>query len=140
MRTAKSNYFLQLITCSYENPSTFWKAVNSFKNSPASSLPSHIDCGNYIISDSNEICLDFNKHFADAGYLFDKEYSGPPIINVDYACTLNQASCFSLEPFSVSAVLAALQAIDPRSSTGEDKLKLAKTGCTFSCRSAFAYF
>ena len=27
-----------------------------------------------------------------------------------------------MEPFSVSAVLAALQAIDPRSSTGEDKL------------------
>lgn len=82
--------------------------MNSIKNRPTTSLPSHIDSGDCLISDHNEVCLAFNKRFAEAGHLFEKEYTGPPLISDDCVYTMNQAFQFSFQPFSASVVFETL--------------------------------
>ncbi len=56
------------------------------------------------------------------GIYLKENYSGPLLIDDDCVYTMNHASQFNFHTFSPNNVLEALQAIDTRSSTGEDKL------------------
>ena len=132
MRKAKSDYYLDLITSSFGNPAQFWKAVNLKKGKTSNSLPAHISVNDCIISGQNEICLAFNKHFADAGHLFDRECLGPHPVDVNINFDVDAVSeCvspvdhtpkFSFRPFSQFEVFEALQSLNPKTSTGEDNL------------------
>ena len=76
--------------------------------------PLSIKANNCVISDSSDIKLDFNKHFSEAGHLFDKLFPGPPPMKVpDGSPPLDRVSHFSFQPFTSSEVLRILQSIDP---------------------------
>lgn len=121
VRKAKSEYFLSLVTSSYSNPAMFWKAVNLEKRKTSNTLPTSVRTDNHVILNKSDILLAFNKHFADVAYLFEKEY--PDLSSDNVGClNVGDHTCFSFRPFHYAEVLDALQALDPRSSTGEDKV------------------
>ena len=123
MRKAKSSYFLDLITSSYSNPTNFWKAIDLNKNKTSNSLPTHINYDNLVINDKVEICSAFNRHFDDAGNLFEKTYAGPLLPNASGdSCQLDHRQSFSFNLFSYSNVFDALALINTKSSPGEDNL------------------
>lgn len=111
-----------LITSSYLNSTMFWKAVNLEKRKTSNTLPSSIRADDCVISNRSDILHAFNKHFADVAYLFEKEYPDLPSIDAGCLDTGVHTSSFSFRLFSYAEVLNALQALDPRSSTGEDNL------------------
>lgn len=123
VRNAKSGYYLELITSSYSDPTKFWKAVNSNKSKATISLPTMVKSNDCLITEQNEICLAFNRHFAHAGHLFDNDdCEGPPPGDCGHVRSEGHVSQFSFEPFSGSVVFEALQSIDTRKSTGEDNV------------------
>ncbi len=133
VRKAKSEYFLNLVTTSYSNPAKFWDAISMTKSHRSSALALSIKVNDRVISDPNDISLAFNKHFSEAGHLFDKLFPRSPPAEVSDDCTpLRHVPHFSLQPFTSSEVLRILQSVDPKSSTGEDHLDpfFYKTGCT----------
>lgn len=73
VRKAKFDFYLHLIARSLSNPTQFWRAVNSNKNSATICLPTHVKFEECLVSEQEEICSAFNKHFVAAGHLFDVE-------------------------------------------------------------------
>ena len=123
VRKAKSEYFLNLVTSSYSDPAKFWNAINSTKTRPSSSLPLSINVNDQVISNPEDISLAFNRHFVDAGHLFDRLFPGlPPTGASDSGPRPSRTPLFSFRPFTSSEVLEALESIDPKSSKGEDQL------------------
>ena len=121
VRNARSKYYIDLITSSYSNPVNFWKAVDLNKNSTSNALPTHIKYENLVLGDQTEICLAFNRHFQDAGNLFEKTYAGPPVnpSTIESA----QTQSFVFKPFTFYAVLDELATMNTKSSPGEDHLE-----------------
>lgn len=122
VRKAKSEYFLSLITSSYSNPAMFWKAVNLEKRKTSNTLSTSIRTDDCVISNRSDIFHAFNKHFADVAYSFEKEYPDLPSVDVGCLNAGDHTLCLSFRPFHYAEVLNALQALDSKSSTGEDKL------------------
>ena len=123
VRKAKSDYFLNLVANSQSNPAKFWSAVNLTKSNN-SALPQSITVGDRKISDTQEICHAFNKHFIEAGHLFGRQSDGlAPLDPVsDLGLPRQHVSHFSFQPFSPSETLYILQSIDPKCATGVDNL------------------
>lgn len=69
----KSN-FAVLIASSFYNPAKFWNAVCLFKPKVSSALPTHLNVNNCDVSSETNICHTFNRHFANAGLLFDQKF------------------------------------------------------------------
>ena len=66
-------------------------------------LPTHIKYGDCLISE--EVSLPFNKHFVEAGRLFEKESKGTLHIDDDCVCTTNYAVLFTFQPFLSSSCI-----------------------------------
>ena len=123
VRKAKTEYFLNLVTNSYSNPAKFWGAINMTKSRPSNALPLSITVNDCVISGPVDIRHAFNKHFLEAGKLFDKLFPGPPPTKVPVVSPPpDRASLFAFQPFMSSEILRILLSIDPKSSTGEDHL------------------
>ena len=78
---------------------------------------------NCPVNDPSEICDVFNAHFAAAGNQFDTLYSSSGFVfnsQPPSHLSSNHTSLFTLQPFTCSTVIDALQSIDCRKSTGED--------------------
>ena len=71
MRKAKSDYFLDLVSRSYTDPSKIWKTVSVKNKNNAASIPSSIKVDNCLVYNSDDICSVFNKHFSKACHIFD---------------------------------------------------------------------
>ena len=120
---AKSKYFLDLVTSSYSDPSKFWKAVNSDKSKATTVLPTQVKYNDCLITEQKEIHQAFNRHFVNAGNLFDSNHPGPPTGENHQVQAESQPDFnFHFQPLSCTDVLCALQTIDARKSTGEDGL------------------
>ena len=46
--------------------------MNLNKNKTLNVLPPSLTVGDCVMSEQKEICFAFNKHFAEAGFLFDR--------------------------------------------------------------------
>lgn len=75
MKKAKSVYYLTSFSSSWLNPSEFWKVINSTKSN-VSSLPTHVNSRNIILTWDKEICAAFNKHFVAAVHIFKNQCMG----------------------------------------------------------------
>lgn len=124
VRKAKSIYYLDLIQRSHTNPAKFWRAVNSLNKNKCinNNLPTQIVFNGCVISDKKEICQAFNKHFCAVGHLFNNACVTSPSVSNSTSCLPNHSSQFTLQPISPYLVANALNTIDPRKSTGADKL------------------
>ena len=133
VKKAKSSFYLDQITSSYSDPTKFWKVVNSHKNKSSGSFPTHISVNNSLVSEPNEICTTFNKHFSSAGHLFDRENPGPsppvnpgddpgPPVNPVSTHPHEHTSNFSFRPFSTDEVLEVIQSLNSKCPPGADKL------------------
>ena len=134
VRKAKSDFYLEAISECHSNPAKFWKIVNSVNDKrKATSLPALVKIGQSMFSDQNDICNAFNKHFADAGNLFENLFENENMpqgssgsMHEDAARHVSHVerhdSQFSLEPFIYDDIFNALLGIDPKKATGEDCL------------------
>ena len=117
---AKSTYYTDLITDSYSDPTKFWKAVGN--KSSTSSLPPSVKINGSMVAGPNEVCTALNTHFAATAHLFEDRHTGSaPNIDVN-EYTVSPETQFSIHPIPTHVVLEALQAINIRSSVGEDCL------------------
>lgn len=130
VKKAKSNYFLNAMTDSAGDPAKFWKTVNSLKRgNSAVSLPKQITSDSCILSEKNDICDAFNKHFISAGFLFERKsgHCGTGQL-VDFSSCFSTVTLkngnpvFSFQKITEAEVLAALCAIDTKKSLGADNL------------------
>lgn len=67
VRKVKSAYYSNLIFSTYSDCATFLnfdELINSYNDKTSASLPAHIKSNDCLISDRNEICFAFKKHFA----------------------------------------------------------------------------
>lgn len=74
IKKSKSEFYLKLVTENLNNPSKFWKTIKSVSSTPiASSLPEQILIGSdeIIIKKKTSMVSQFNKHFIQAGSIFD---------------------------------------------------------------------
>ncbi len=137
VRKAKSNFYVNGLDNADTNSKKFWKIINSRKHiHNCNVLHPHLNFGNCILTDTEEISTAFNKHFAEAGHLFDNLHltnadsaviqGRLPVMSNTSPSLLQSAADvpfhFSLTPFSISEVLSALSYIDTRKSVGEDNL------------------
>lgn len=123
IRKSKSEFYLKSITENLNNPLKFWKAVKSLSGARVTSnLPEQILIGSDEIKDKAAIVNQFNKHFIQAGFIFDQT------VNKSVPCPAMSASenvnreFFNFKPISVSEVHKALRDIDPKKSAGTDNL------------------
>ena len=77
----------------------FWHAVNLNKNKTSNVLPPCLTVGDCVMSEQKKICFAFNKHFAEAGFLFDRNNIMPSMV-VDSSClpTVAPTSHFTFIP------------------------------------------
>ena len=106
-------------------------------------MPTHIKLDNQMLVDQAEICLAFNRHFEDAGNLFEKTYASSSInTNSDMCRPPDLHQCFSFKPFTLRSVYEEIATMNAKSSPGEDNVDpfFYKTSCSNYCRASHPYF
>ncbi len=119
IRNAKSHYYVTSLSDCSGNPSKFWRTIKTLSNRLTSSLPTQISQGSIFISDKNEQCDLFNRHFIAAGDIF---HTTSPVGNSNPTFANTSPHSFFFRPFTRSEVLSALCSLDPRKPTGADHL------------------
>lgn len=59
-----------------------------------------IKYGECLTSEQKEAYIAFKRLCAEAGHLFEKDYTRNPITKSDCLCTMNHVSQFTFQPFS----------------------------------------
>lgn len=123
IRKSKSEFFFKSTTENLNNPLKFWKSIKSLSGARVTSnLPDQILIGSDEIKDKAVIVNQFNKHFIQAGFIFNQT------VNKSVPCPAMSASenvnreLFNFKPISVSEVHKALRDIDHKKSAGTDNL------------------
>ena len=126
VRRGKADFYLQKFTESSNRPGDFWKAIKTLKGEHSTCLPASILADSTVLTEPSDICSAFNRHFAAAGHLFDNtvhttdlqaDPGTPPAISVPLS-----ESSLSLTILDSFQVCNTLIKIDPKKSTGDDKL------------------
>ena len=126
---AKAKFYIDSLdnNSTPSNPKKFWKIINSTRKQNSNPLPTHLNLGNSVLTNENEICTAFNNHFATAGLLFDNLFTNTTVAAENLPPSSGSSlsapeSHFSLAPFNTNEVFIALSAIDSKKSVGEDCL------------------
>ena len=107
-------------------PGDFWKAIKTLKGERSTCLPASILADSTVLTEPSDICSAFNRHFAAAGHLFDNtvhttDLQADPCTPTAISVPLSESS-LSLTILDSVQVCNALIKIDPKKSTGDDKL------------------
>jgi exonuclease III len=126
IRRGKADFYLQKFTESSNRPGDFWKAIKSLKGERSTCLPASILEDSTVLTEPSVICSAFNRHFAAAGHLFDKNVhttdpQADPCTPPAISAPLSENS-LSLTILDSAQVCNALIKIDQKKSTGDDKL------------------
>uniref|UniRef100_A0A8C1QAV6 Reverse transcriptase domain-containing protein n=1 Tax=Cyprinus carpio TaxID=7962 RepID=A0A8C1QAV6_CYPCA len=125
IRNAKSAYFLSETSKNLNNPLKFWKMIKLLTEAKTDTeVPSCIVVDDKKIIDKNEILNSFNNHFIAAGSLYETLHNSvsgsPTACPVDH---LLSAQLFNFKTVTVPEVRKALKDLDPKKSSGPDKLE-----------------
>lgn len=123
IRRSKSDFYLKIVTENLNNPSKFWKQINSLSGSKVNSgLPKQILTENSVLQDKADIVEFFNQHFLSAGSVSVEGLTHPEDCLVESPVFTLHRPLFEFELFSYVNVLNALNDIDPKKSAGPDNL------------------
>ena len=125
IRNAKSAYFLSETSKNLNNPIKFWKTIKLLTEAKTDTeVPSCIVVDDKTIIDKHDIFNSFNNHFIAASSLY--ETLNNPVSGCPTACSADQllsAQQFHFKTVTVLEVRKALKELDPKISSGTDKLE-----------------
>uniref|UniRef100_A0A669EJS2 Reverse transcriptase domain-containing protein n=1 Tax=Oreochromis niloticus TaxID=8128 RepID=A0A669EJS2_ORENI len=122
IKKAKSEYYLSVTSENLNNPQKFWKVIKSLSiNKTSQALPKFILKDSVPVYDRHEVLNSFNKHFVDAGFLFNTVGATPTIPGIEPQ--IYSGEFFEFSPFSVQEVHKALKALDQKKPPGPDLIE-----------------
>ncbi len=136
MRTAKTQYYSQLIEDNKLNMKKMWQILNKSigKQNDKSTLPSSFTINNVQTSDKHKITEGFNKYFSEIGF---KTSQNVPISPQNYTHYLPDPVVHSmyLEPITENTVILTAQKLKSKLSSGHDDIstKLLKATIDIIC-------